>query len=124
MSSTNRKQSGNTLTEDDRGSGSTEATAAVLVVDDEFSLRDSLESWFRKDGYRSGSAKDANDGSEAAPWKTIQHAADAARAGDVDDEDLRKITGGMTKADLINAVAAGKRLAGFFKKPPSKKPPL
>jgi len=47
-----------------------------------------------------------------------------ARAGEVGNEDLRKITGGMTKAELISAVAAGKGLAGFVKKPPSKKPPL
>jgi DNA-binding NtrC family response regulator len=33
----------------------------VLVVDDEFSVRDSLEDWFEKDGYRTGSAKDANE---------------------------------------------------------------
>jgi len=35
--------------------------ASVLVVDDEFSVRDSLENWFKKDGYRTGSAKDAQD---------------------------------------------------------------
>jgi DNA-binding NtrC family response regulator len=33
-------------------------TAGILVVDDEFSVRDSLEQWFKKDGYRTGSAKD------------------------------------------------------------------
>jgi len=33
--------------------------AGVLVVDDEFSVRDSLESWFKKDGYRVDSASDA-----------------------------------------------------------------
>jgi DNA-binding NtrC family response regulator len=33
----------------------------ILVVDDEFSVRDSLEDWFEKDGYRTGSAKDANE---------------------------------------------------------------
>ena len=31
----------------------------VLVVDDEFSMRDSLVHWFEKDGYRTGSAEDA-----------------------------------------------------------------
>ncbi|MCK6447074.1 MAG: sigma-54 dependent transcriptional regulator [Planctomycetes bacterium] len=33
--------------------------ASVLVVDDEFSVRDSLENWFKKDGYRAASAADA-----------------------------------------------------------------
>jgi len=35
--------------------------AGVLVVDDEFSVRDSLEQWFKKDGYRTGSAQDAHE---------------------------------------------------------------
>jgi DNA-binding NtrC family response regulator len=38
-----------------------ERSVGVLVVDDEFSVRDSLEDWFEKDGYRTGSAKDANE---------------------------------------------------------------
>jgi DNA-binding NtrC family response regulator len=38
-----------------------ENSVGVLVVDDEFSVRDSLEDWFEKDGYRTGSAKDANE---------------------------------------------------------------
>ena len=29
----------------------TEEPSRILIVDDEFSVRDSLESWFRKDGY-------------------------------------------------------------------------
>jgi len=33
--------------------------ANILIVDDEYSVRDSLEQWFRKDGYHTGSAKDA-----------------------------------------------------------------
>jgi DNA-binding NtrC family response regulator len=33
--------------------------AGILIVDDEFSVRDSLESWFRKDGYRTAAAEDA-----------------------------------------------------------------
>ncbi|HSQ58866.1 MAG TPA: sigma-54 dependent transcriptional regulator [Acidobacteriota bacterium] len=32
---------------------------SVLVVDDEFSMRDSLVHWFEKDGYRTGSAENA-----------------------------------------------------------------
>ena len=28
-----------------------EQTARILIVDDEFSVRDSLENWFLKDGY-------------------------------------------------------------------------
>jgi len=37
------------------------AGAAILVVDDEPSVRDSLEHWFRRDGYRAGSAADAEE---------------------------------------------------------------
>ncbi|HEX6864514.1 MAG TPA: sigma-54 dependent transcriptional regulator, partial [Thermoanaerobaculia bacterium] len=36
-------------------------TSGILIVDDEFSVRDSLEHWFRRDGYRTGSAKDAEE---------------------------------------------------------------
>jgi DNA-binding NtrC family response regulator len=35
------------------------AQFGVLVVDDELSVRDSLENWFKKDGYRCASAADA-----------------------------------------------------------------
>ena len=35
--------------------------AAILVVDDEFAVRDSLEQWFKQDGYRTGTAEDANE---------------------------------------------------------------
>jgi len=48
--------------------------AAVLVVDDEMSVRDSLESWFRKDGYRCASAKDAKDALrllQEKPWDVV-----------------------------------------------------
>ncbi|HEY7728326.1 MAG TPA: sigma-54 dependent transcriptional regulator [Candidatus Eisenbacteria bacterium] len=46
----------------------------VLIVDDEFSVRDSLENWFRKDGYRTGSAQDAKEALqllEGAPWDVV-----------------------------------------------------
>jgi DNA-binding NtrC family response regulator len=33
----------------------------ILVVDDEFSVRDSLERWFEKDGYRTAGAADATE---------------------------------------------------------------
>jgi len=36
-------------------------SAAVLIVDDEFAVRDSLVHWFEKDGYRTGAAKDAHE---------------------------------------------------------------
>jgi len=39
----------------------TEQPAGILIVDDEFSVRDSLEHWFQKDGYRAGTAKDAQE---------------------------------------------------------------
>jgi DNA-binding NtrC family response regulator len=35
--------------------------ASVLIVDDEYAVRDSLQNWFRKDGLRSGSAADAQE---------------------------------------------------------------
>jgi two-component system response regulator HydG len=35
--------------------------ARLLVVDDEFSMRDSLEQWFRRDGYRTATAGDATE---------------------------------------------------------------
>ncbi|HYU32922.1 MAG TPA: sigma-54 dependent transcriptional regulator [Thermoanaerobaculia bacterium] len=34
---------------------------SILIVDDEFSVRDSLEHWFRRDGYRTASAKDGEE---------------------------------------------------------------
>jgi len=46
----------------------------VLVVDDEFSMRDSLVHWFEKDGYRTGSAQDAREALrmlEGAPWDAV-----------------------------------------------------
>ncbi len=33
----------------------------ILIVDDEYSVRDSLEQWFQKDGYRTASAEDAGE---------------------------------------------------------------
>ena len=38
--------------------------ARILVVDDEFSVRDSLYNWFRKDGYEVTAAENATRGSE------------------------------------------------------------
>jgi len=35
--------------------------AGILVVDDEFSVRDSLEHWFRRDGYRVGTAQSGEE---------------------------------------------------------------
>ncbi len=35
--------------------------AGILIVDDEFSVRDSLTGWFRKDGHRVEAAKNANE---------------------------------------------------------------
>lgn len=46
----------------------------VLVVDDEFSVRDSLYQWFRKDGYRVGAAEHAAAALaelERAPWDVV-----------------------------------------------------
>ncbi len=34
---------------------------SILIVDDEFSVRDSLYSWFKKDGYRVATAENADD---------------------------------------------------------------
>ena len=44
-----------------RTPGASSDRAAILIVDDEFSMRDSLEQWFRRDGYRTGTAKDATE---------------------------------------------------------------
>ena len=33
--------------------------ARILIVDDEYSVRDSLENWFRKDGHRVNVAANA-----------------------------------------------------------------
>jgi len=41
--------------------GSGKKVAGILIVDDEFSVRDSLQQWFRKDGHRTGTAQDANE---------------------------------------------------------------
>jgi len=47
----------------DAASGESAATErpGILVVDDEFSVRDSLRHWFEKDGYRSEAARDAKE---------------------------------------------------------------
>ena len=74
MSSTKQKQPDGTMTEGDPGPDPTRTPAGILIVDDEFSVRDSLESWFRKDGYRSGSAQDANDALQklqAESWDVV-----------------------------------------------------
>ncbi|HSG65018.1 MAG TPA: sigma-54 dependent transcriptional regulator, partial [Gammaproteobacteria bacterium] len=38
-----------------------ENAPSILIVDDEFSVRDSLNEWFRKDGYNAGSAENAHE---------------------------------------------------------------
>jgi len=51
-----------------------ETAPGILVVDDEYSVRDSLEQWFRKDGYLAGSAKDANEALarlRERPWDVV-----------------------------------------------------
>ena len=50
------------------------AQGGVLIVDDEFSVRDSLVHWFEKDGYRTASAQDGKEALrmlEEAPWDVI-----------------------------------------------------
>jgi DNA-binding NtrC family response regulator len=47
---------------------------SILIVDDELSVRDSLEQWFRMDGYRTGGAADANQALEllqAGQWDIV-----------------------------------------------------
>jgi DNA-binding NtrC family response regulator len=49
-------------------------SGSILVVDDEFSVRDSLEQWFKKDGYRAASAKDAQEALKLlqdGPWDVV-----------------------------------------------------
>ena len=43
------------------GAGARLEGARLLIVDDEFSMRDSLEQWFRRDGYRTATAGDATE---------------------------------------------------------------
>jgi DNA-binding NtrC family response regulator len=46
----------------------------ILIVDDEFSVRDSLYNWFKQEGYRVDMAKDANEAMQklgAAQWDII-----------------------------------------------------
>ena len=46
----------------------------VLIVDDEFSVRDSLMHWFEKDGYRTGTAQDAKEALqrlEESSWDAV-----------------------------------------------------
>jgi DNA-binding NtrC family response regulator len=52
----------------------TSDVGSVLVVDDEFSMRDSLVHWFEKDGYRTGSAADGREALrllEEEPWDAV-----------------------------------------------------
>lgn len=47
---------------------------SILIVDDEFVVRDSLSKWFAQDGYRVGTAEDANHAlklMEDGPWDVI-----------------------------------------------------
>jgi DNA-binding NtrC family response regulator len=47
---------------------------AILIVDDEFSVRDSLRLWFRKKGYRTEAAKNATEALlhlEESPWDVV-----------------------------------------------------
>ena len=46
----------------------------LLVVDDELSVRDSLDKWFREEGYEVGTAENAND----ALTRLAEHRWDAA----------------------------------------------
>jgi len=43
----------------------TQRETSILVVDDEYSVRDSLQSWFRKDGYQVRTAENADEALEA-----------------------------------------------------------
>jgi len=49
-------------------------SVSILVVDDEFSVRDSLTKWFRSDGYQAESAADATEALkklQAGPWDIV-----------------------------------------------------
>ncbi len=43
----------------------TQRETSILVVDDEYSVRDSLQSWFRKDGYQVRTAENADEALQA-----------------------------------------------------------
>src|SRR3989304_3035480 len=47
---------------------------SILIVDDEFVVRDSLTKWFRQDGYRTEAAQDASCAlrmMEQGPWDVV-----------------------------------------------------
>ena len=47
---------------------------SILIVDDEFVVRDSLTKWFRQDGYRVEAAEDANHALKLmgqGPWDVV-----------------------------------------------------
>jgi DNA-binding NtrC family response regulator len=64
--------------------------ARVLIVDDEYSVRDSLEQWFRKDGYVTGSARDAHEGLEQVEDQTWDVALLDIRMPGMDGLELQK----------------------------------
>ncbi|HXV75018.1 MAG TPA: response regulator, partial [Candidatus Polarisedimenticolaceae bacterium] len=74
MANGKRKASAEAGTPADGAMPGAERVVGVLVVDDEFSVRDSLEGWFRKDGYRTSSAKDAHHALrklQDEPWDVV-----------------------------------------------------
>jgi DNA-binding NtrC family response regulator len=62
----------------------------ILIVDDEYSVRDSLEQWFRKDGYVTGSARDAHEGLEQVEDQTWDVALLDIRMPGMDGLELQK----------------------------------
>jgi len=64
--------------------------ARILIVDDEYSVRDSLEQWFRKDGYVTGSARDAHEALERVQDKSWDVALLDIRMPGMDGLELQK----------------------------------
>ncbi|MGE5081742.1 MAG: DUF1565 domain-containing protein, partial [Acidobacteriota bacterium] len=58
--------------------------------------------------YVSTAGNDSNPGSESAPWRTIQHAADTARAGSTVN-----VRGGVYE-ELVSIHASGNASDGFI----------
>ena len=58
--------------------------------------------------YVAATGNDSNPGTQAAPWRTIQHAADAARAGSTVN-----VRGGLYE-ELVSINASGNASDGFI----------
>jgi len=83
-------------------------TQSILIVDDEFSVRDSLTGWFRKDGYETSSAKNGEDALKKVQernWDTIL--LDIRMPGMSGMEVLKRLTKNSPDSVIIMLTAHG-----------------